>query len=671
MKVIGIDTGGTFTDLALHDPKTGGIRIAKIPSTPQDPAIAVEQIVNQVEGANPPNGTRVVHGTTVATNAILESKGAKLAIVTTKGFRDLIEIGRTRRAGPGLFNTKFLKAEPLVPRSRRFEVNERVQADGNVLRKLDEAEVEAVATDLGGVDPDVVVVCFLHSYRSPKHEEEVGAALRARLNRAKIVTSASIVPEYREYERLSSAVINGFVLPKMEGYLGRLRKFVQKREGTFYVMGSNGGIMTAETAAQQPYRTILSGPAGGVNGALLMCKQAGVKDFITCDMGGTSTDVSLVRDLNPTMVSESMIAGMPLKIQQLDINTVGAGGGSIAWVDVDGALRVGPRSAGAFPGPACYGRGGQDFTVTDADFLLGRLGEATLLGGNMRIDPQAAQNALAKLSERAGYSAQHRLAEGVTRLAVARMVSAIREISIERGHDPRDFTLVPLGGAGPLHAAEIAAELGVDRILVPLYPGNLSAFGLTGANLRYDYSATLVTPYDADAHETADDILSNLEKRARVQLSDDGFASSTLRIERFLDLRYRGQAFELTIPLTGRDDSINAVNARFEQRYGQRYGFSRAGKQVELVTVRITATGLVPAPTWKADNNPSTEPSGQRSIFWDGDWKLATVLRREQLQPSLKIDGPTVIEEYGSTTFVPPGWRCAADELGNLRLERR
>ncbi len=251
------------------------------------------------------------------------------------------------------------------------------------------------------------------------------------------------------------------------------------------------------------------------------------------------------------------------------------------------------------------------------------------------------------------------------------MVSAIREISIERGHDPRDFTLVPLGGAGPLHAAEIAAELGIDRILVPLYPGNLSAFGLTGANLRYDYSATLVSPYNADAHEHADQILSDLEKRARTQFSDDGFASSTIRIERFLDLRYRGQAFELTIPLTGKDDNIAAVSSRFEQLYGQRYGFSRAGKQVELVTVRVTATGVVPAPSWQADSKLTSEPTGHRSIFWDGDWKPSAVFQREQLQPSLNIDGPAVIEEYGSTTFVPPGWRCAIDDLGNLRLERR
>jgi N-methylhydantoinase A len=670
MKVIGIDTGGTFTDLVLHNPKTGGIKIAKIPSTPHNPAIAVEDIVKQVDGVAAAKSTRVVHGTTVATNALLESKGAKLAIVTTKGFRDLIEIGRTRRSGPGLFNTKFLKAAPLVPRSQRFEINERVTADGNVLRKLDESEIEEIANDLGSIDPDVVVVCFLNSYRNTKHEDEVGAALRTRLKRSRIVTSSSVVPEYREYERLSSTVINGFVLPKMEGYLGRLGGFVAKRKGTFYVMGSNGGIMTAETAGQQPYRTILSGPAGGVNGALLMCKQAGVRDFITCDMGGTSTDVSLVRNLAPTMVSESMIAGMPIKIQQLDINTVGAGGGSIAWVDIDGALRVGPRSAGASPGPACYARGGTEFTVTDADLLLGRLGDSTLLGGNMPMDRAAAQAALETLANRAGVDAKDRLAEGVIRLAVARMVSAIREISIERGHDPRDFTLVPLGGAGPLHATEIAAELGIDSILVPLYPGNLSAFGLTGANLRYDYSATLVSAYDEAAHAQGREILKSLEKKARAQLAKDGFSFADMRVERHLDLRYSGQAFELTIPLDGKDGGVARVRDRFEKLYGQRYGFSRVGKQIEVVTVRVTATGLVPSPNWHPEDIPRPE-SVVRSIFWNGDWKSAAVHKREAMERGVTMDGPIIVEEFGSTTFVPSGWRCLRDDLGNLRLKRR
>jgi N-methylhydantoinase A len=671
MKVIGIDTGGTFTDLALHDPEEGGIRIAKLPSTPQDPAVAVEQIVESGEGTAASPGTRIVHGTTVATNALLESNGAKLAIVTTKGFRDLLEIGRTRRAGPGLFNTKFVKAQPLVPRSRRFEIAERIMVDGSVLRKVDTREVDALAQVLTKIDPDVVVVCFLHSYRNCQHEEEVGARLRSHLNRAKIVTSASIVPEYREYERLSSAVINGFVLPHMESYLSRLGRFVTNRKASFYVMGSNGGIMAAETAASQPLRTILSGPAGGVNGALLMCRQARVEDFITCDMGGTSTDVSLIQGLNPTMVSESMIASMPLKVQQLDINTVGAGGGSIAWVDVDGALRVGPRSAGAVPGPACYGRGGREFTVTDADFLLGRLGEATLLGGRMRINREKARKALSRLADQAGYAEHNRLAEGVLRLAVARMVSAIREISIERGHDPRAFTLVPLGGAGPLHAAEIAAELGIDRILVPLYPGNLSAFGLTGANLRYDYAATHVAAYDGAAHAGVAGILADLDKRALAQLSEDGFTGSSVRIERSVDLRYRGQAFELTVPIDRAGESMERVTQRFENAYGQRYGFNRAGKQIELVTVRVTATGLVSQPAWKLVNAPGHHVVGRRALYWNGSWSDSPIHARERLAPSSVISGPAVVEEFGSTTFVPAAWRCRVDDLGNLSLERR
>lgn len=668
MKVIGIDTGGTFTDLALFDTTEGSITIAKVPSTPDDPAIAVEQIINEISSANGGEGARVVHGTTVATNALLEEKGARLAIVTTKGFRDLLEIGRTRRASPGLFDTKFVKARPLVPRIRRFEIDERILSDGTVLRPLDAAATSSLIVSLKEVAPDVVVICLINAYRNPVHEQALAETLGRHLNRAKFVVSSSIVSEFREFERLSSSVVNGFVLSKMEGYLNRLQGFVRQRNGSFYVMGSNGGIMTAQTAAQQPFRTILSGPAGGVDGAILMCARAGVKDFITCDMGGTSTDVSLIRDLSPSTVTESMIAGMPLKTQQLDINTVGAGGGSIAWVDIDGALRVGPRSAGSAPGPVCYGRGGDEITVTDADFLLGRLGEASLLDGRMRVDRARTEAALERLAKAANYEDGNRLAEGVIRLVVARMVSAIREISIERGHDPREFILLPLGGAGPLHAAHIAEELGLKSVLVPLYPGNLSAFGLTGANLRYDYAHTLVANYDQQAHDEGARILDGHEEEARKQLAQDGFAAEKTRIERAIDLRYRGQAFELTTPFEGA--TAEAVSERFEALYGQRYGFSRAGNQIEVVAVRLTASGLVPPPDWRFDPSKEAAPPRQRAVYSNGEWSDCAVYRRESLDAEATLEGPIVVEEYGSTTFVPQGWSLCVDAFGNLRLER-
>jgi N-methylhydantoinase A len=429
--------------------------------------------------------------------------------------------------------------------------------------------------------------------------------------------------------------------------------------------------MTAETAAEQPFRTILSGPAGGVNGALLVCRQSKVSDFITCDMGGTSTDVSLVQNLSPSIISESMIAGIPLKLQQLDINTVGAGGGSIAYLDIDGGLRVGPRSAGAIPGPACYGRGGTEMTVTDADFLLGRLGEATLLGGKMKIDRAACRSALKKLMTATGYDDGEHLAEGVVRIAVARMVSAIREISIERGHDPRRFTLIPCGGAGPLHGAEIAEELGIVRILVPLDPGNLSAFGLTGANLRYDYVHTRIDQLTAGVHTELMAVTSKLAERGRERLTADGFESRAIRIETSLDLRYRGQAFELVVPFETVDD-LNDIHQRFEKLYSVRYGFKRTEQPIEVVTVRVVATGIVPQPTPRHHvPGGSAKPSHSRDIYWRGKWRGAAIYDRNQLPSDTSVAGPTIIEEFGSTTFVPPGWLMRVDPLGNLRMEPR
>ena len=670
MQIIGIDTGGTFTDLAVHDHRTGAIRISKIPTTPHDPAIAVEQILESVGTAS--DDDRVVHGTTIATNAMLEAKGARVVIVNTKGFRDLIEIGRTRRGAPGLFDTKFVKAPQLVPRSMRFEVEERILADGSVYRSLIQQDLEKVVAQIATVKPDVVVVCLLHSYRNSRHEEAVAEAIRASMPDVRIVRSADIIPEYREYERLSTSVINGFVLPRMEAYLGRLDRYAQRAGRSLYVMGSNGGIMTAGTAARYPVRTILSGPAGGVNGALLACRQANVPDFITCDMGGTSTDVSLVQALTPTMVRESAIGGLPLKVPQVDINTVGAGGGSIAWIDIDGALRVGPQSAGAVPGPVCYGRGSTEPTVTDANLVLGRLGEASLLGGTMRIDRSGAKAAISRLAEAARYANADRFAEGIIKLAIARMVSAIREVSVERGYDPRDFTLVPLGGAGPLHAAEIAHELGIGEVLVPPFAGNLSAVGLTGAHIRYDHATTYLSPVDATVHERVRPSFDTMTKASRDQLEEDGFARDAMQFSTSIDMRYSGQAFELTVPCRREDDG-EALRERFHTMYRRRYGFQRRDHPVEAVTLRMAATGLVPEP--KLTLTPTAiagrKALPRRDIYWNGGWLTSCeILRREHVPRDAHGEGPAVVEEFGATTVVPPGWTWRMDEFGNLRVSR-
>ena len=674
MRNIGIDTGGTFTDLAVYDAAERRIDVAKVTSTPADPSQAVREILDGL-GAAAGNGERIVHGTTVATNALLERKGARVAIVTTAGFRDLLEIGRTRRASPGLFNTKFVKPLPLVPRSWRFEVDERILADGSVLRPVDEAGLDAVCEAIAKTGAEVVVVCLINAYVNTDHERQVVDRLRRRLENVLFVASSDIVLEYREYERLTTAVMNAYVTPRLQGYLTRLIGVADERRAQLFVMGSNGGILTAETAAAYPARTFLSGPAGGVRGALLFCEAAGIGDFVTCDMGGTSTDVSLVRGMGPSFVQESMVAGLPLKLPQLDINTVGAGGGSIAWVDVDGGLCVGPHSAGADPGPACYGRGGEETTVTDANLVLGRIAPDTLLGGGLPLDRARAVAAVERLAAAASYPDSERLAEGVVQLAVARMAGAIREISIERGHDPRNLALVPMGGAGPMHGVEIARELGVPEVLVPPDPGNLSAIGLLASDIRYDVARTFVADIaDLDMAEMRT-MLRALGDEGRANLRGDGFDDDAIGLEYFADLRYRGQAFDLTVPVTNGARGADDIVAGFEALYEQHYGHLRSGRPVQLVALRSTASGRVPRPEVTTIPGHSGSPEAalktRRSIYFDGRWhEQCPVYDRPRLGAGVEIAGPTIVEEYGSTTVVPPDWSLAVDPHGNLRLSR-
>ncbi|MCC6532989.1 MAG: hydantoinase/oxoprolinase family protein [Burkholderiales bacterium] len=668
---IGIDTGGTFTDLASIDPESGAIRVAKVPSTPADPAAAIRELL----GALPAAPGRVVHGTTVATNALLERKGAKVALLTTRGFRDTLEIGSTRRASPGLFNTKFVKPDPLVPRSRRFEVDERLMADGSVLRALDEAQLTALGAELRALEPEVVAVCLLHAYANGSHEQRVREIVGRHLGDCPVVVSSEVVAEFREFERLCTSVINSYTLPKMSGYLKRLAGHVAACGGKdLYVMGSNGGIMNAVTAAAFPVRTILSGPAGGVRGAALVAEAAGVRNILTCDMGGTSTDVSLVRELKPDLIQDSMIAGLPLKLPQLDINTVGAGGGSIAWMDVDGSLRVGPQSAGAVPGPACYARGGEMVTVTDANLHLGRLGPRSLIGGALHLDRALASRALERLAASAKYANVDRLAEGVIQLVVTNMVGALREISIQRGHDPREYTLLPFGGAGPLHAAEIARAMGMSRILVPRHPGNLSAIGLIGSDFRYDLVRTFLADLATADPARIRDAFAELAQQGRALLEADGFQDASIRFDLAIDMRYQGQAFALPVPAQPDYLDVDRLAQAFEQLYVQRYGFRRPGHRIELVVLRTAAIGVVqrhalaPAPRQSA---PVVEALKEcRPVYLDGAWQRdCPIYDRDRLGAEATLRGPAIIEEFGSTTVVPQGWSASVDRWGNLRVE--
>lgn len=673
MASTGIDTGGTFTDVVVCEPDTGTISITKVPSTPDRPERA---ILDALGGLAPSVtvGDRVVHGTTVATNTLLQRNGARLVLVTTAGFRDTLEIGRTRRAEPGLFNTKAVRPPPLIPRWARLEVSERMSAHGSVRRALDAEEVEHVIEAIDALAPEVIVICLLHAYANPVHEQQLRDAVRARFPHVPVQLSSDILPEYREFERLSTTVINAYVLPCMSDYLTRLGTEVKTASGNLFVMASNGGMMTAATAAAYPARTFLSGPAGGVQGAVAAAAAAGVTDLITCDMGGTSTDVSFVHEGAPAIVSETIIAGLPLKLPQVEINTVGAGGGSIAWIDASGALRIGPQSAGAAPGPACYGQGGEAPTVTDASLHLGRLGADTLLGGRLHLQSERAEAALARLAHEAGFDDVDRLAEGIVRLAVARMTSAVREISIERGHDPRGVTLVPMGGAGPMYAADVAAELGLAEILVPLYPGNLSALGLLAADIRHDLSRTWVIPIDELSIDDLHARLQALCDEGRRRLREAGVSDDAMLFERAVDMRYRGQAFELTVAVQNGAD-ISHLITNFESLYERRYSFRPEGKATELVAVRVTARGQGTALTWPttpAQSGDLTQArKAQRRMYFDGTWHAdCAVYTRDHLGSGAVISGPAVIEEFGSTTILPPTWSAEVNPWGHIILTR-
>lgn len=671
---IGIDAGGTFTDFVVYDPLHGRIEIGKVSSTPKAPQEAVIAALAEGERLAAPI-ERVVHGTTVGINALLERKGARVALLTTRGFRDTLEIGRTRRPEPGLFNTKSTRPAPLIPRTLRLEIDERMLADGSVLRPVDRGSVRAACDVLRREKPEAVVVCLLHSYANSAHEREVRDDVRAALPDIPVQISSEILPEYREFERLSTAVINAYILPFMERYLSELGRHAAAREKRLYVMSSSGGAMTAAIASAYPVSTFLSGPAGGVQGAIKVCEGTGLRNFVTCDMGGTSTDVCLIQDLQASISRETMIAGLPLKLPQIEINTVGAGGGSIASLDAEGMLRVGPQSAGAMPGPACYGRGGKSLTVTDAAYLLGRIGQSSLVGGQLTLNRAAAQGAADRLAAQAGQSMDvHQLLEGVIRLAVAKMASAIREISVERGHDPRSLTLVPMGGAGPMYATEIAAELGVRDILVPIYPGNMSALGLVSSDMRYDLVRTHVALCDRVSSQALSAIFAELRREGAARLEADGFAPAAIRCDLAIDMRYHGQAFELTVPLRREDERLEEIISRFEALYERRYGLRKTGKALEVVALRVAAFGAV-SPLLlprAAEQKGAPSPRERRSVYWNGEWHAdSPVFDRAALGRGARLLGPAIVEEYGSTTVILPGWEASVDSWGNIILVAR
>jgi N-methylhydantoinase A len=652
--VVAVDTGGTFTDFVVL--RDGTTRIHKRPSTPANPARAVLEGLRELVPAGEP--FVLAYGSTVATNALLERRGARTAWVTNRGFEDLIEIGRQARPPSQLYALVAERPAPLVAAEDRHGIAGRLLKDGSEESPIDAAEVRGLLAHLAGVES--VAVGLLHSYANPAHEDAVGAIL-AELG-VELTLSARLLPEFREYERFSTAVVNAYVAPLVRRYLATLGR--ESGAERVRIMASGGGAFSVERAAREPVHTILSGPAGGVVAALEAARRAGFEQVLSFDMGGTSTDVSLCPGRALT-TKEYEISGSALAIPVLDIHTVGAGGGSIARRDPGGALKVGPESAGAVPGPICYAQGGAEVTVTDAHVWLGRIAPHLFLGGAQPLVREAIAEPLAKLAAELGTTPEG-AAEGVLEVANARMEGALRLISVERGYDPADLVLVAFGGAAPLHAAELALRLGVPRVLVPPDPGALSARGILVADVRKD-TARSVLRSGADARLAAlEPEFAALEAQARAELAQEGFAGEAVRVERAIDARYRGQGYELDVPAT------SDWEAAFHAAHERRFGFKREEAAVEAVTLRVTARARVahPEPPRLPASAAPAEPAGAAPVYLEGAWREVPLYRRESLRAGQRLLGPAVVAEYSATTWLPRGWRAEVLAAGDLLLQR-
>ena len=650
--ILAVDTGGTFTDLLLL--RDGRIQVLKVPSTPADPAAAILEGTRRILGGEGTGEHLLLHGSTVATNALLERKGARVALVTNRGFEDVLEIGRQNR--PQLYALVGHRPPPLVAREDRIGIGGRLAPDGSELEPLSAEELAELPERVA--DADSVAVCLLHAYADPGHEEAVGRALA----RAGIPVSLSVrvLPEYREYERTSTTVVNSYVAPTMSRYLGRLREESGAR--SVKVMGSDGGRLAVARAVEEPVHTVLSGPAGGVVGALHWARAVGSDHIVTFDMGGTSTDVSLCPG-RPLHTREFEIGGQPVAIPVIDIHTVGAGGGSLATVDPGGALRVGPESAGADPGPVAYGRGGTGITVTDAHVHLGRLPAEGFLGGRGTLDVEGVEGPLGRLAGRLGLSPDQ-AAEGILAVADTAMERALRVISVERGFDPATLALVAFGGAGALHAAGLAARMGVREALIPPDPGLLSAYGiLTAPPAREAARTVLVTVEPGASDDAVPPILDELARRAADALiREDEVDPAEVTVERWVDARYRGQSFELRVP------AARWVQA-FHDLHESRYGFARREAAVEAVTLRAVAAA--PALQVKTEALPGAEgpvpTTPGRAVVDGGSVPCPRVWRRE-LRPGHELRGPALVLDYSATTWLPPGWLLTVHPSGVLRM---
>jgi N-methylhydantoinase A len=674
---LGVDVGGTFTDVALWDDASHRLSVFKLATVPHDPAEGILSgilVITERERIAPSELHFVAHGTTVATNALLEGKGARTALITTRGFRDLLEIARQKR--PHLYDLQADKTAPLVPRDLRLELRERLLADGSVLDTLRGEEVDEALATLGGVDPEAIAVCFLYSFLDPTHERQVAARIRERLPGCYVSLSSEVSPEFREYERLATTVLNAYLGPLIGRYVGRFGENVRALgvPRAPYINQSNGGIISVSTAVRHPVRTLLSGPSAGVMGAAWVARQAGYESLITFDMGGTSTDVARVEGGQPILTRERTINGQPVRIPALEIESVGAGGGSIAWVDSGGALKVGPESAGAHPGPACYGRGSRQATVTDANVVLGRLNATHLLDGRMPLHLDLATLAVEELATRLALSPLD-TARGILSVVQTNMLGAIRVVSVRKGYDPRAYTMVAFGGAGPLHAGALARDLGIRQVLIPAVPGIVCALGLLVEPLRLDLVRTRVGLLDALTVDDLDSPFGEMEREADDWLELESVPPARRRRRRAFDMRYLGQNFELTVPEPPGPLGLGALRSAFEREHERVYGYAASDEPVQVVAFRLTALGEIdgvtfPASPETANLEPDEACIGQRPVYFDekAGFVRTAVYRRERLSSGHRLIGPAVVEQMDSTTLILPGQQARVDQWANLLI---
>ena len=686
---LGIDIGGTFTDLVLLDEATGESRLVKMSSTPQDPSQAFMNVVRRIvseTGIDPEAAGCLIHGTTVATNTIIEGKGAKAAFITTEGFRDMLEIARQIR--PRLYDLNCEKPPPLIPRRLCFEVPERLDAAGQIVRALDEAAVESIAEKLRQAQVESVVICLLHSYINADHERRVADILAGALPDVSLSCSSDVCPEIREYYRASTTAINAVLVPVVGRYIQRLKTGVSKEGFTadIRLMTSSGGVISSKVAEAQPVHLIESGPAAGVTAAAFFGELAGTGNVISFDMGGTTAKLGLIEGGAPRRAphfevgAEASVAGRaagyPVRTPVVDLVEIGAGGGSIARIDAGGALRVGPQSGGADPGPACYDNGQTEPCITDANVVLGRINPNYFIGGERVLRRDLAEQAAQRLADRLGLDLLA-AACGIIEIANANMIAAARTVSVQRGFDPRDFTLVAFGGAGPLHANAMAKSLSIPRLLIPKSPGVTSALGLLVGDIRHEYSATCLMPTTALDRQRLEALLAGFEAEGRATLVSENVAAASMQFRRQADMRYQGQSHELTIDLPDAEEGTAEefaakLDRLFFKEHERVYGFCDPDEPTEVVSARLSAIGIIRRPTFelsaKSDASPDDAVKETRPVYFEeiGGLTPCRVYDRNALSADQQITGPAIVEEYDSTTLIHPGYAAKVDRAANL-----